>query len=202
MNDAFTTAGGADAPPEEALAIAYAPKVGDWLRAALALDRRLQDVASRPGDAMLGRLRVAWWSEAVATLGSGPEPVDPDLLRLAPLLAGRPDRVARVERLIAGWDERVGDASGGAPIALAQARADLLLDGPTEDAPRRALTGRALALLGAEGATQGLAEGLAVAWPTALRGHRLLAHAALHRLQGGSERALALKLFAWGLTGR
>lgn len=204
MNDAFTTAGGADAP-EEALAVAYARaggEGGDWLAAALALDRRLQEVAGRPGDATLGRLRLAWWSEAVATLGSGPEPVDPDLLRLAPLLAGRADRVARVEELIACWDERLGETFGEAPTALARARAGLLLDGSTEDAPRRSLTGRALALLGAPGALEALREGLAVAWPPALRGHRLLARAALHRLTGGSERALALKLLAWGLTGR
>ena len=86
-------------------------------------------MAGRPGDATLTRLRLAWWSEAVATLGSGPEPVDPDLVRLAPLLDGRADRVMLVEAAVAAWDGQVGEGPEHNRRPLARARAALLLDG-------------------------------------------------------------------------
>ena len=182
--------------------MAYARTGGPWLAAAMALDRRLEEVAERPGDATLTRLRLAWWSEAVATLGTGPEPVDPDLLRLAPLLDGRPDRVALVEALFAAWDAQVGEGAPWDRRPLARARAALLLDGSNDSGAVTALKGRAMAGFDAKAARTTLLKGLSGRWPRALRGHRLLARAALHRLEGGSERALAVKLVGWALSGR
>ena len=202
VNDPFTTPEPKDAPPEEALAVAHAGGPGGWLAAALPLDRRLESVARRPGDATLTRLRLAWWTEAVATLGQGSAPVDPVLVRLAPLLKDRPDRLARVDSLIARWDERVGEPSGVAASPLAGARAALLLDGADHLPAQQALEGRALIASRPDTARVALNAGLEARWPRALRAHRLLARAALHRLEGGSERALALRLLGWALTGR
>ena len=203
VNDAFTMT--ADIPPEEALAVAHAGAGGPWLAAALALDRRLEAVAARPGDATLTRLRLAWWSETVATLGQGPEPVDPDLVRLVPLLAGRPDRVARVEALVGAWDSQVGEGAQFDRHPLARARAALLLGGADEPAAERALAGRALAGVDGEAARESLRAGLAstlaqgVAWSAIARARGVApaggrvgagAGAEAHRL--GADRPLRL----------
>lgn len=192
--------------PDRALAVAYAGRGREWLKTVLALDDRLAELARRPGDPGLTRVRLMWWEEAVAGLGAGPPPVDPILLALQPLVAERAERSGLIAALVRAWDEVAGQASPdpAGVEALAKARGLLLADGSETGALVKALSGRALAETGGkpEASVRWLREGLATRWPRALRGQRLLARAALHRLEGKSERALALRLVGWGLSGR
>ncbi len=200
VNAAFTTSG-----PEVALAPAYAGRDRAWLGAALALDARLAGLALRPGDAALARLRILWWEEAVGALAAGSDGVDPLLVRLRPGLVADPTRTGRVTALTVAWDRRIGTDPASADMeTLAAARAALLLDGREHAEAARALAGRAL--LGDPAADTGraetwLAEGLRRRWPRALRAHRLLARAALMRLEGRSERWIAARLIGLALTG-
>lgn len=201
MNTPFTTTAAAPLAPEEVLAIARAGGPDGWLAAALTLDDRLAEVARRPGDATLTRLRLAWWRDAVERVTESAA-VDPVLIRLAPHLRADAVQRGRIEAVLSGWDDRAGETPTAAlDLALSGARARLLLDGAACELAERALTGRALAQIGAPDAASLLEEGLASRWPTRLRGHRLLARAALHRLSGRSERALSLRLIGWSLTG-
>ena len=201
MNAPFTIDAGPVAGPEEALAIARAGGPEGWLAAALSLDSRLAEVAGRPGDATLTRLRLAWWRDAVERVGESAA-VDPVLIRLAPHLIAGASRRDRIGAVLSDWDDRAGETPTAAlDRALSGARARLLLDGVECEPAKSALTGRALAQIGAPDAAALLEEGLASRWPARLRGHRLLARAALHRLSGRSERALSLRLIGWSLTG-
>ena len=193
--------------PERHLALAHAGAARPWLAAALDLDERLAELARRPSEATLARLRLAWWDEAVRGLPDGPPPADPLLAALRPLVLDRPERVERIAALIDGWDESIGMSvpSGGQGGRLAKCVADLLLDGAGHRAALTALTGWAIWRHGPAGEPDAralLSEGLASSWPAALSGQRLLARAALHRLNGGGERLLALKLVGWAVTGR
>ncbi len=206
VNAPLTTAASAAPGPELALAPAYAGGERDWLVAALALDARLAEVALRPGDPALARLRVMWWEESVAALVAGTDGVDPLLTALAPGIRRRPERADRVAATTAAWDERVGpDPNEAATEALATARARLLLDGAEHADAERALAGRALWSDPAGDrarARDWLDRGLRRRWPRALRAQRLLAHAARMRARGTGERRIAAALLALAVTGR
>ncbi len=192
MNAAFTIG------PELPIAIAWGGGPAGWLAVALRLDARLAELASRPGDPALTSLRLLWWEEAVGALADGPPPVDPILLAVRPLVRERPDRGERIVQCVAAWDEWEG--SDGEPVARARAR--LLCDGGANPHAVTGMTGWAAARMGALDDAQGwLREGLSRRWPGALIGQRLLARAALHRLEGRSERALALRLVGWSVSG-
>lgn len=194
MNAAFTTG------PEVSIAIARGGGPAGWLATALRLDARLAELASRPGDPALTRLRLLWWEEAVGALADGPLPVDPILLALRPLLQRRPDRADLIARCVASWDEWEGTAPDGEPVA--RARAGMLCDGLAHPHAVTAMTGWADAQMGSPREAEAwLREGLSRRWPRALIGQRLLARAALHRLESRSERALALRLVGWSVTG-
>ena len=169
-----------------------------WLAVALRLDGQLAEVAGRPGDAALTSLRLLWWEEAAGALVDGPPPVDPILLALQPLVRERPGRADLIARCVAAWDEWEGPGVE----TLARARARLLCD---EDPCTDAVTGVAgwvAAQMGAlTDAERWLRTGLSRRWRRRLIGQRLLARAALHRLEGRSERTLALRLVGWSLRG-
>ena len=193
--------------PERHLALAHAGPARPWLAAALELDDRLAELARRPGEATLGRLRLAWWEEAVRGLSDGPRPADPLLAALRPPVLDRPERADRIAALIEGWDGTIGtsEETQERDARLARAVADLLLDGAGHPPAATALRGWAAWRHGLVGTTQArawLTEGLASSWPVALTGQRLLARAALHRLDGGGERMLALKLLGWAVARR
>ena len=194
MNAPFTIA------PELAIAVARSGGAGGWLATALALDARLAEVAQRPGDPALTSLRLLWWEEAVETLAEGPPPIDPILLAMRPLIQARSHRKAAIADCVHRWDDWEG--AGSDPEALARARGCLLCDGPSVPDAVTAMTGWAAVRLGAPGqATTWLREGLSSRWPSSLIGQRLLARAALHRLEGRSERLLALRLIGWSVSG-
>lgn len=192
MNAPFTTG------PERSIAIARGGGPAGWLATALTLDARLAELAGRPGDPALTRLRLLWWEEAVGALADGPLPVDPILLALRPLLQERPNRADLIARCVASWDE--WEISDGEPVA--RARAGLLCDGLSQSHAITGLAGWAAAQMGEPGKAEAwLREGLSRRWPRVLIGQRLLARAALHRLEGRSERALALRLVGWSVSG-
>lgn len=110
--------------PERALAVAYAPRSA---RAGLAtlfgLDERLERIALRTAEPTLALIRLTWWRDSLAGLGSGPRPADP-LLRAAAKLAPAGIDSAALAGLADGWEALIDDPdwSAGAIATFAQAR--------------------------------------------------------------------------------
>lgn len=92
------------ANPETALAIAYAPaRARPALEALFALDAAFAAVLASGSQPMIGRIRLAWWREALGRLDTAPPPAEPTLdavaAHLLPLgLAG--ESLAAMEE---GW---------------------------------------------------------------------------------------------------
>lgn len=87
-------------PPEQRLALAYAPKsAGQVMLGMLALDARLASVVRATREPVLGQLRLAWWREQLTTQASS---YGDALLTL--LHQTRIDRAALVD-LVDGWEQ-------------------------------------------------------------------------------------------------
>jgi len=195
-----------DLAPAPRLALAWQPAVTRPALAALfALDARLAGVVTAAKEPLLVQIRLAWWRERLAELGSGNSPPEP----LLAALAGAWGSAAReLAPLIDGWEARLcadsalGDLAEGRAQALA---AYAHLAGAPKDAPAAAEAGRRWSR--AEGAGADPAGRLA---PLALS-HRLrgvavlgaLATCALERGEGLLEGRGAVAA-AWrvGLLGR
>ena len=94
------------ADPLRRLALAYAPASVRRAMAALwALDEQLGAALVTAREPMLAELRLAWWREALSTLGQGHRPADP-LLRILSETACDP---AELARLPDGWIALLGE---------------------------------------------------------------------------------------------
>lgn len=72
------------ADPERALTLAYAPAhVRPALAALWRLDERLGEIVAATREPMIGRIRLAWWREALEGLDRGQPPAEPLLREIA-----------------------------------------------------------------------------------------------------------------------
>lgn len=96
----------AELPPEQRLALTYAPRSAQPAFAALmALDTRLARIIRASREPMLAQLRLAWWREQLASTELPPAS-EPLLQMLAPWGRHRAELVALVD----GWEALLGDA--------------------------------------------------------------------------------------------
>jgi phytoene synthase len=216
------------ADPERRLALAYAPRDRRADLALLwALDERLGAVVAATHEEMIGRIRLAWWREALEVFGQGAPAGEPLLEGLFSLLQRRGVSAAALARLPEGWAALLGampldagsleshaEERGAALFALSAA----ILDG---DGPGVANAGAAWALTDlaariSDSETAGAARSLAgerlnasggARWARALRPLAILTALARHdhrrgfpRRQG-SPRRLAIVIRA-GMIGR
>ncbi len=92
------------ADPERRLALAYVPAARRPALAAIwALDERLAGIVAATREPMIGRIRLAWWRDALAALDDAAPPAEPLLVALAaevlPTVSG-----AGMAAMVAGWD--------------------------------------------------------------------------------------------------
>jgi phytoene synthase len=108
--------------PERSLAIGYAPAD---LRAPLAtlfaLDERLAGIVARANEPMIGLMRLIWWRDALARLGTAPPPAEPLLVAAADLAALGVTGAALAD-MVAGWEALIDDPALGEEAAEAHAR--------------------------------------------------------------------------------
>lgn len=96
-------------PPDRALAIGYAPAAARaGLAALLALDDALGRVLRTTREPMLGRMRYAWWFEALERLDHAPPPAEPVLRALSADALPKGVSGATLAAMIDGW-EAIGD---------------------------------------------------------------------------------------------
>ncbi len=95
--------------PDRALAVSYAPsRARAGLRALLALDDALGRVSRNVREPMVGRLRYAWWFEALERLDGAPPPAEPVLRALAADVLPHGVTGAALAGMIDAW-EVIGD---------------------------------------------------------------------------------------------
>lgn len=110
-------------PPEQRLALAYAPQASRALfLGVFALDAKLAGIVRAAREPMLAQLRLAWWRERLAPGGGATMPKgEPILAALAPLLGQQ----GGLGGLVDGWEAMLlADPLGAAEVnALAEGRA-------------------------------------------------------------------------------
>ena len=89
-------------PPEQRLALAYAPRTSRMLfLGTLALDAKLAGIVRAAREPMLAQLRLAWWRERLAPGGGASAPKgEPILAALAPLQK----QDSSLAALVDGWE--------------------------------------------------------------------------------------------------
>lgn len=209
--------------PERELAVIYAPAAArPALRALLALDDALGRVLRSTREPMLGRMRYAWWSEALERLDRSPPPAEPVLRAVAADVTPRGVTGAALAGMIDGW-EAIGDEGPIEADALkihAEARGGALSDamarvcGAHDQQVRVAGEGWALADLAAnlsDPATAATARAMAGERLRAVTGGRwsregraigALALLARFELEGRSPAGRVARLLSFRLTGR
>ncbi len=96
----------ADLPPEQRLALAYAPRSARPAFAGmLALDTRLARIIRASREPMLAQLRLAWWREQLES--TAPAPAGEPLLELLSIWG---EHRAGLVALVDGWEALLGDA--------------------------------------------------------------------------------------------
>jgi 15-cis-phytoene synthase len=101
VNDAVTDID----DPLIALALGYVPDTARaGVVALLALDTALGDVLRTTSEPMAGRLRLAWWREALERLDSAAPPAEPVLQALAQHVVRGDITGRRLARLTLGWE--------------------------------------------------------------------------------------------------
>ncbi len=96
----------ADLPPEQRLALAYAPRAARPAFAGLmALDARLARIIRASREPLLAQLRLAWWREQLAS--PDPAPGGEPLLELLALWG---EHRTGLGALVDGWEALLGDA--------------------------------------------------------------------------------------------
>lgn len=185
--------------PEPALALLYAPAP---VRAATAtlwrLDQRIADVALRPGEPTLTAIKLAWWEEALATLGNHRGHGDPLLGEAADLLLAGGLAATDVAQLAAAWRENDLCDYAAARASLFTLTARLARCAIT-DRHRRAAEGWALVARACGAGAQGeaamalararFAEAGPLRWPRALRSLGALSALARRDAAGGAPGA-------------
>jgi phytoene synthase len=105
--------------PDRALAIGYAPAPARAaLEVLLALDDALGRVLRTTREPMLGRMRYAWWFEALERLDQASPPAEPVLRALAAEVLPKGVSGAALAAMIDGW-EAIGDEEPLDEVALA-----------------------------------------------------------------------------------
>lgn len=117
--------------PDRALAIGYAPAASRaGLEALLGLDDALGQVLRTTHEPMLGRMRYAWWFEALERLDHAPPPAEPVLRAVAAAVLSRGVTGAALAAMIDGW-EAIGDdepLDEAALATFAEKRGGVLFD--------------------------------------------------------------------------
>ncbi len=91
--------------PDRTLALAYVPAQRRAAVEALwRLDAALAAVLSMGREPMIGRIRLAWWREALETLDSLPPPAEPVLQALAAHVLPAGVTGARLAEMETGWE--------------------------------------------------------------------------------------------------
>jgi phytoene synthase len=217
-----------DLDPDRRLALAYVPAPRRAAIGALwRLDATFGAVLAGGRDPMVGRLRLAWWRDALAALDDAPAPAEPLLVALAAHVLPAGATGAELAAMEEGWAAILpGEPLTGETLALHGERRGAalfalsarLLGGGAVDAEA---AGRAWALADLARhssrpveAEQALAAaGTAVAdgdrWPRALRPLGMLAMLARRDIRRGSDRferpgapARMLRMIAHRLSGR
>ncbi len=172
--------------PERALAVAYAPAAARPALAALwALDERLGTTVASTREAMIGRIRLAWWREALERLDTHAPPAEPLLATIAATILPRGVSGADLALLEAGWAALV---DGDTPDAAAMAA-----HGAERGAPLFALAATILAPPADMAAVRAAGAG----WALADLGHRLRDPAARATARGLALRELAAAPRRW-----
>jgi len=91
------------------LASRYAPETSRQLLVAINLLHGELQRALAASDAMLGKIRVQWWREALGEIVAGRSRRHDLALELARLLAQRPEVIARLEALVDAFDNILDD---------------------------------------------------------------------------------------------
>lgn len=92
------------ADPERALVLAYAPAEARPALAALwQLDERFGSVVGTTAEGMIGRIRLAWWREALEALDGGTIPPEPLLAEIAATILPRGISGAELAEMEPGW---------------------------------------------------------------------------------------------------
>ena len=92
--------------PLRALALSYAPEAARaGVVALLALDGALGNVVRTTSEPMVGRMRLAWWREALERLDTMPAPAEPVLQGLSDHVVGRNGITGdRLARMVLAWE--------------------------------------------------------------------------------------------------
>jgi phytoene synthase len=94
----------ADLDPDRRLALAYMPAAArPAVEALWRLDVTLGAVLTTGRDAMISRIRLAWWREALEKLDTAPAPAEPVLRALAALVVPNGIAGAELAAMEAGW---------------------------------------------------------------------------------------------------
>ncbi|MEH3107362.1 MAG: squalene/phytoene synthase family protein [Sphingomonas fennica] len=178
------------ADPERALAVAYAPPAArPALTALWALDERLGTVVATTHEAMIGRIRLAWWREALERLDTADPPAEPLLASVAATILPRGVTGVDLAAIEGGWAALV---DGAVPDAAA-----IAAHGAERGAP---LFAAAAAILGDPGAGAPEAAALRAAgtgWVLADLGHRLRDPAARAEARRQAAAVLAAAPHRW-----
>ena len=96
----------AEANPESALAISYAPPtLRPALAALLDLDSALGAVLRTTREPLVGQMRLTWWHEALTRLDTAPPPAEPVLAALASAALPLGVSGTRLATMSDGWEE-------------------------------------------------------------------------------------------------
>lgn len=170
-------------PPDRALVIGYAPAAARaGLATLLGLDDALGRVLRTTREPMLGRMRYAWWFEALERLDHGPPPAEPVLRALAAAVLPAGVSGAMLAAMIDGW-EAIGDEEQPDEAALAtfaEARGGVLFDAMARVCGAADIQAR---MAGEGWALIDLAQGLTD--PAVAAAARAMAAARLGRVAGG-----------------
>jgi phytoene synthase len=100
--------------PDRILALSYVPASRREALAALwRLDAALGNVVAGGGEAMIGRIKLAWWREALEGLDRAPAPAEPVLRALQAHVISRGIDGAALAAMEAGWAALLSDAPLG-----------------------------------------------------------------------------------------
>jgi len=207
--------------PLRVLALSYIPaEAREGVRALFALDAALGNVVRTTREPMVGRMRLAWWREALERLDNASPPGEPVLRALADHVLRQGVTGAQLARLTTGWEWLLE-----APLDLTALRMHAALRGEIFDMAGR-LCGqpdtRRLALEGRGWVFADLAVNLSDAdlkkrvrrkadlllrargrsWPRRLRGLGALVLLARADLAGKRNAMLVARLAWHRLTGR
>lgn len=110
--------------PDKLLALAYASSAGrSPLEIVLRLDEALGQVVAGTREAMIGRIRLAWWRERLEALSRGEAAPSEPLLELVQARLA-PDLIAGLGPLVDGWEMLFDDPLERASLmAYSEARA-------------------------------------------------------------------------------